>query len=176
MSIRAVIREQVLKFTSKFSNSQFLFNPICISDAFTLFNAASSNKFPSSLPLAKIETLKEAENWCSNRVLDWRAGKCYVWSCSRRLDSVVVGQVTLLPKEDCLALAYWVNPELWGQGIATQMCESLLFHIQSEGYRGYVWAGVHSWNVRSASVLKNLGFKMIGSSGGSNVEYNLLIK
>ncbi len=63
-----------------------------------------------------------------------------------------------------------------GQGIATQMCESLLFYIQSEGYRGYVWAGVHNWNVRRASVLKNLGFKMIGSSGERSIEYNLLIK
>ncbi|MDB1125373.1 GNAT family N-acetyltransferase [Vibrio algarum] len=165
-----------MKFTPKFSNSQFFFNPICISDAFTLFNAVSSNKFPTSLPLAKLETLKEAESWCSDRVLDWKTGKCYVWTCSRLLDSVVVGQVTLLPQEDRLALAYWVNPELWGQGIATQMCESLLFHIQSEGYRGFVWAGVHNWNVRSASVLNNLGFKKIESSCESNVEYNLLIE
>ncbi|CAM3663663.1 Acetyltransferase (GNAT) family protein [Vibrio aerogenes CECT 7868] len=164
-----------MKFARKFKCPKLVFSPVCIDDAMVLFDAVRSEKFPSSLPLAKIETLKQAESWCSERALDWDAGKCFVWTCHRSSDSVIIGQVTLFPQENRLALAYWVNPELWGQGLATQMCESLLSHIQREGYRGNVWAGVHTWNTRSASVLKKLGFTPMDSGAGDTAEYNLAI-
>jgi len=161
-----------LGFAREFESSTFIFSPICIDDAVALFGAVCSKEFPSSLPLAKIETLDQAKSWCLDKILDWETGKCYVWTCCLSSDSVVVGQVTLLPRENCLALAYWVRPEFWGQGVATQMCKSLLFHIYSAGYRGRIWAGVNSWNTRSSAVLEKLGFKAI-DSGGECTEYSL---
>jgi len=145
-----------------------------VNDVSGLFDSVSSREFPSSLPLAEIKTLTEAKAWCLDMISDWESGKCYVWTCRRSSNSAIVGQVTLLPKENCLALAYWVVPSFWGQGTATEMCKSLLVHIQRTGYRGNVWAGVHSWNNRSSSVLKKLGFKEIESSVES-AEYLLEI-
>jgi RimJ/RimL family protein N-acetyltransferase len=159
-----------LEFAIEFESSTFIFNPICTDDAVALFSTVSSEEFPSSLFLAKIETLEQAKSWCLDRISDWETGKCYVWTCCLSSDLVVVGQVTLLPRDDCLALAYWVKPAFWGQGVATQMCKSLLFHIYSTGYRGTIWAGVNSWNTRSSSVLETLGFKAI-DSGGECTEY-----
>ncbi|MBL4829048.1 MAG: GNAT family N-acetyltransferase [Aliivibrio sp.] len=162
-----------MKFARKFESSRFAFKPICVDDAVALYDAVNSKEFPSSLPLAKIETLNQAENWCSERALEWIAGKCFVWSCYRSSDLLIVGQVTLLPQENRLALAYWVNPNLWGQGLATEMCQCLLSHIRSSGYRGSIWAGVHSWNTRSASVLQKLGFIRIDSDDENTTEYKL---
>lgn len=168
-------KEKTLRLARKFECSKFIFTPICIDDTQILFDALSSKAFPSSLPLAKIESLTQAECWCADRVLDWEQGKCYVWSCRRSLDSKMIGQVTLLPQQHHLALAYWIHPCLWGQGFATQMCQSLLSHIHSAGYRGSVWAGVHLWNMRSVSVLQKLGFKQIESDDKSTEAYRLEI-
>ncbi|HDM8069661.1 TPA: GNAT family N-acetyltransferase [Vibrio harveyi] len=153
-----------MELATGFNNTKFVFSPVCVNYASEFFESISSREFPSSLPLAEIKTLTQAKAWCLDMVSGWESGKCYVWTCRRSSDSAIVGQVTLIPKENCLALAYWVVPSLWGQGIATEMCKSLLVHIQRTGYRGNVWAGVHSWNARSSSVLKKLGFKEIESS------------
>jgi len=146
-----------------------------MSDAAVLCDSVNSKEFPSSLPMAEIGTLAQAKSWCLNAVLNWESGKQYVWTCRRKLDLTIVGQVTLYPKEDFLTLAYWVVPTFWGQGIATEMCKSLLIHIQDTGYRGSVRAGVHSWNTRSSSVLRKLGFKEI-SSKTESTEYALEIE
>ncbi|WP_324254153.1 GNAT family N-acetyltransferase, partial [Vibrio parahaemolyticus] len=164
-----------LKFARKFKCSSFVFTPIETGDAVYLLTAVSSDLFPKSLPLAKIKTLNQAEDWCSDRASDWNMDKCYVWSCRRLANSQVIGQVTLFPQENRLALAYWVNPEFWGQGLATQMCKALLSHVCSSGYQGNIWAGVHSWNSRSSSVLKKLGFEQIVSNSENTAEYSLEI-
>ncbi len=168
-------KEKALKFARKFECSSFVFTPIEIADAVYLLTAVNSDLFPESLPLANIKTLTQAENWCSNRMSEWNMGKCYVWSCRRLHNSQVIGQVTLLPQENRLALAYWVNPEFWGHGLATQMCKALLSHVRSSGYQGSIWAGVHSWNSRSSSVLKKLGFEQIVSNSENTAEYSLEI-
>lgn len=164
-----------MEFARKFECSSFVFTPIEIGDAVYLLTAVESELFPKSLPLANIKTLDQAEGWCLDRALEWDMGKCYVWSCRRLSHSQFIGQVTLLPQENRLALAYWVNPELWGQGLATQMCKSLLSHVRCSGYKGSIWAGVHSWNTRSTSVLKRLGFDQIVSESANTTEYSLAI-
>lgn len=166
-------KEKALKFARTFECSSFVFTPIEIADAVCLLTATNSDLFPESLPLSNIKTLIQAENWCSNRMSEWSMGKCYVWSCRRLHNSQVIGQVTLLPQENRLALPYWVNPELWGQGLATQMCKALLSHVRSSGYQGSIWAGVHSWNSSSSSVLKKLGFEQTVSNSENTAEYSL---
>lgn len=162
-----------MKFASSFESSRFVFGPVGIDDATALFGAVSSKEFPSSLPLAEIKTLAQAKKWCSERVLDWQRGKSFVWTCRRSTDSEIVGQATLSPKEKHLALAYWVDPQYWGQGIATEMCQALLCHIQVSGYRGKVWAGVDTWNTRSESVLKKLSFNEIDSGNKTYKEFSI---
>ncbi|MER2496798.1 GNAT family N-acetyltransferase [Vibrio neptunius] len=162
-----------MKFAREFECSSFSFTPIDIGDARCLLAAVGSKQFPEALPLARIKTLHQAEAWCSKCALEWRLGKCYVWSCRRLSHSQVIGQVTLLPQGDRLALAYWINPQFWGQGCATQMCKSLFAHLGRSGYRGSIWAGVHGWNIRSASVLKKLGFEQIVSSDANTLEYRM---
>lgn len=160
-------------FAKRFNCLKFVFSPICNDDAIALFDAVRSKEFPSSLSLSKIKTLNEAENWCSQRALDWEVGKCFVWTCRRSTDSLIMGQVSLFPQKNYLILAYWVKPEFWGQGLATQMCESLLVHIKSFDYQGSVCARVHSWNARSLSVLQKLGFKLTRLESENITEYKL---
>lgn len=168
-----VDRKGILTFTREFECLDLTFRPVVVDDAVYLFKSVGSDLFPKSLPLADIKTLKQAREWCLERALEWEEGKCYVWSCRHLNDSQVIGQVTLLPLENCFALAYWISPKCWGKGIATQMCKALLSQVQSSGYQGEIWAGVHSWNHKSASVLKKLGFQERISSSANTVEYRL---
>jgi len=159
-----------------FNGGNFVFSPICSDDAGMLLKAVCSNDFPKSLPLAKIQTLEQAELWCKERALEWKSGECFVWSCRKHAAEKIVGQVTLLPKSEYLALAYWVDPVLWGQGVASEMCGSLLDHLRNGGFEGKIWAGVHSWNQRSSSVLKKLGFERLVSCDENIYEFMLDIR
>jgi RimJ/RimL family protein N-acetyltransferase len=164
-----------LKFRTQFEYNNYSFSPIWIGDAPMLLKAVSNCSFPKSLPLAQLKTLDQAESWCKSRASEWESGENFTWSCRQAFSSQLIGQVTLLPKDDRLALAYWVDPNLWGQGIATGMISALLTHITARGYRGRVWAGVHSWNKRSSCVLEKLGFKQIEPSKENTFEYILEI-
>ena len=160
-----------MKYGTRFECSNFSFSPICVGDAGMLFKVVSSHNFPKLLPLAKIQTLEQAESWCKNRASEWKSEDCFVWSCREISSSQIVGQVTILPKAENLALAYWVDPDVWGQGVATEMCSSLLTHLKIMGYRGKIWAGVHSWNKRSSAVLEKLGFAKVDASKKDTFEY-----
>ncbi|MFD2176196.1 GNAT family N-acetyltransferase [Veronia pacifica] len=146
------------EFACQFQCELFLFSPIPTDDGVELFHAVSHHKFPRALPLAVITSVDEAEYWCKNRVKEWHSGECFVWTCRRLGEEKTIGQVTLLPQSGGLALAYWVNPKSWGQGLATHMCQSLISHLGQSGYKGQIKAGVHDWNLRSESVLCKLGF------------------
>ena len=165
-----------MSFSIKFECSKFVFTPISIDDSQALFEAVTSSDFPSDLPLGKLNTIADAINWCADRVAEWERNTCFVWTCHSLVGSDVIGQVTLLPQQNRLALAYWVHPKYWGHGNATQMCQSLLSHINSYGYQGDIWAGVHSWNTKSESVLFKLGFKQVSELNENNVkEYKLRV-
>ncbi|MDN3612329.1 GNAT family N-acetyltransferase [Vibrio ostreicida] len=162
-------------FATEFRCDEFIYVPISVDDARKLLSAVTSPSFPSTLPLAKIKTLKLAQRWCSDRVADWTQSQGFVWSCRRSVDSVMVGQVTLRVQNHDLALAYWVEPTYWGKGIATQMCHALLLHLHASGFHGKVRAGVHIWNDRSASVLLKLGFTPCLSDEGDSLAFQLSV-
>ena len=165
-----------MNFSEEFTCSQYVFTAICTDDGAALFDAVSSDKFPSALPLAKIATLDEARQWCSDRSSDWNDGTCFVWTCRCQNDLATIGQVTLFPQENYLALAYWVTPKYWGKGLAVEICRSLISQISCSGYRGNIWAGVHSWNKRSEAILRKLGFtKLTNAKESGTYEYSLAI-
>ncbi|WP_175443244.1 GNAT family N-acetyltransferase [Vibrio sonorensis] len=108
--------------------------------------------------MGKLASEQDAIQWCSDRADDWKRGQGFVWLC-RNPDQQVVGQVSLIPQTEHSAVAYWIDPQLWGKGIATQMCNALINHLIESGFKGKLWAGVHHWNGRSAAVLSKLGFE-----------------
>ena len=165
-----------MNFKEEFCTSELLFCPICVADGAALFDSVSSKSFPDSLPLSRLSTLDDAKQWCAERATQWLSGDCFVWTCRRVSDLSTVGQVTLLPQSHQLALAYWISPQYWGQGIAVEMCQAVLRQASLAGYRGLIWAGVHNWNHRSQGVLRKLGFTERLNTNQSDVnEYVVMI-
>jgi len=124
-----------------------------------LLTAAQSGKFPRELALSHMTTEQAAKDWHRQKVIDWQNKQGFVWSVRWKNSSEVIGQVSLVPRQSDIALAYWIAPDLWGLGIVTEILKSLLIIIYESEYQGDIWAAAHPWNTRSLSVLVKLGFK-----------------
>ena len=148
-----------MRFEENFSSKRLSASRVQYDDWPDLLKAVTSELFPRDLGLSKIKTELEAQNWHRGRIADWNENKCFVWSIRWNNKPEVIGQISLLPRENDIALAYWVNPKFWGEGVTTEICRSLIIILGNSGFNGTVWAGSHTWNGRSTSVLNRLGFK-----------------
>ena len=151
-------------FADSFSSKRLRASPIQYQDWQGLLKAVQSGKFPRELALSNMTTAQMAKDWHRQKVIDCQNKHCFVWSVRWENDSEVIGQLSLVPREHDIALAYWVNPELWGQGIVTEILKSLILTIYESEYQGDIWAAAHSWNTRSLSVLVKLGFEFYKDS------------
>ena len=154
--------EVSLKIEENFSSERLSASRIQYDDWPDLLQAVTSELFPRDLGLSRIKTELDAQNWHRGRVIDWNESKCFVWSIRWNGESEVIGQLSLLPRKNDIALAYWVNPKCWGEGVTTEMCSALIEVLANSGFDGTIWAGTHTWNGRSSSVLNRLGFKFKG--------------
>jgi len=74
-------------------------------------------------------------------------------------EGVVVGAV--INTED---LGYWIAPELWGQGFATEATSAVIDRVFRDSPVADIRSGYLSGNAASARVLQKLGFTQTGQS------------
>ena len=148
-----------MNFPIRFESERLQALPIQTQDWTALFEAVSSDRFPSKLPLARIKTQEQAQCWSEERVKEWKLGTAFVWSLRLNNSTDVIGQISLIPQTSDYALAYWVHPKYWKQGFATEACSALLQHLRINTNNCRIWAGTQVWNMASSAVLETLGFK-----------------
>ena len=56
-------------------------------------------------------------------------------------------------------IGYWVAPEVWGQGIATEVAEALIGWLKARGQADELVSGYFKDNPASGRVLEKLGFE-----------------
>jgi ribosomal-protein-alanine N-acetyltransferase len=137
-----------------------------MSDAKRAFSAFISPFFPKRLPLGQIRSLEETCHWIDQAQKRWAEGSAYTWSIERAQDDLMVGQVTLVqsPDQSRWSLAFWIHPENWGQGFATEAAtKALEFAFTTLGAQ-VVWASTGMWNQASVSVLNKLGMIYVGDN------------
>jgi uncharacterized protein YhfF len=137
-----------------------------LADARPMFAALRSPAFPQDVPLAQIKSLMGVEARIKRGHSAWAAGGSYMWSVENRADGKLLGQVTLgrRAKPDNWALAYWVDPERWGQGYATEAARPVIdFGFERLG-AALIWAGAAVWNGPSLRVLEKLGMVHVGDN------------
>ena len=62
------------------------------------------------------------------------------------------------------ALAFWIHPEQWGKGYATEGAQRILrFGFEKLGAKT-IWASAGKWNTGSNRVLEKLGMKYINNN------------
>ena len=135
-------------------------------DAQRAFSAFISPFFPKLLPLGQINSLKETCLWIHNAQSGWKAGETYTWSIARKEDNLLIGQVTLskMPDAGRWSIAFWIHPENWGKGFATETAHEALGFAFRTLRASSVWAATGMWNEASTSVLNKLGMHHIADN------------
>jgi len=76
-----------------------------------------------------------------------------------RADGTIVGSVARWFEDDVADITAWVDPEHWGEGIATRAMRLFLDALRERPLRARVAAD----NAASIAVLEKLGFRQVGS-------------
>lgn len=82
-----------------------------------------------------------------------------VWAITRRSDGALIGEVDAVVDDNivCTNLGYYLFPDFWGQGYATEAVRAIADHLVQQGVERLV-ATVTVGNMASAQVLKKAGF------------------
>jgi RimJ/RimL family protein N-acetyltransferase len=78
---------------------------------------------------------------------------------TRRSDGALIGEVDAVVDDNivCTNLGYYLFPDFWGQGYATEAVRAIADHLVQQGVERLV-ATVTVGNMASAQVLKKAGF------------------
>jgi ribosomal-protein-alanine N-acetyltransferase len=135
----------------------------------------TSAEFPKDLPLGLITSPDEVHGWIDRCQTGWADGDMVSWVVDLKHDHTLLGQVTLaqLSKSDTWSLAYWIHPNHWGQGYATEAAKKVLEFGTEKLKATKFWAGTAEWNTSSVCVLEKLGM-LHGSDNpqGYNIKGN----
>ncbi len=86
--------------------------------------------------------------------------------------SELVGLISLKDRGDGRAvIGYWVAPQLWGGGFASEAAEMVIAHARRAGFR-VLNALVHQGNDASARVLTKVGFRYTGEAEQFSTYHN----
>jgi RimJ/RimL family protein N-acetyltransferase len=77
--------------------------------------------------------------------------------------SALIGCVGLMAAESEIELGYWIAPERWGQGYATEASRAVLSLARTLGHRRIV-ASHFPDNPASGNVLRKVGFRSAGET------------
>ena len=128
-------------------------------DAPAMLAVFTSAEFPKDLPLGLITSPDQVHGWIDRCQAGWAAGGMYSWVVDLKRDHTLVGQVTLaqLDEPGTWSLAYWIHPNHWGQGYATEAAKKVLEFGTEKLKATKFWAGTAEWNTSSVRVLEKLG-------------------
>jgi len=137
-----------------------------LDDATQISIAVKSPHFPEQLPLKELSTENEIKDWLRGLQKGWKTGQVFSWIVEDRYSRYLLGQMTLskLEGENLWAIAFWIHPDHWSKGYATEGAERLLaFGFEVIGAEK-IWAGAGEWNIGSCRVLEKIGMNFIGNN------------
>lgn len=137
-----------------------------LNDAAEIFTAVKSPQFPEQLPLKEMDAVSEIEEWLRRLQENWATGQGFSWIVEDRDSGDMFGQVTLskVNGDHVWAMAFWIHPNCWGRGYATEAAERLLeFGFEEIGAKK-IWAAAGEWNEGSTRVLEKIGMKYTGDN------------
>lgn len=112
--------------------------------------------------------IDDANQWLGELVSEWEQGKSVVFAiCVFDDDSAaseLVGSIGIVldPQSNRGELGYWIGRSYWGQGIATEACQSMLDFAFSQLGLNKVVAECLDKNPASARVIEKIGMVQEG--------------
>ena len=145
-------------------------------DAPDLLRLYSDVRITEFLPL-HISTIKNAEDVISGYIKCWEERGFGIWSIRERESDRMIGRCGFLHWNDSnkivpqYELAYLIEPDAWGQGIATKCARVCLkFGFEIGGFEK-IFAKTNEKNIGSWRVMEKIGMKKV-----SVEKFNLLKK
>lgn len=134
-----------------------------LDDARGIHSAIQSPEFPEQLPLKEMKTVDEFKEWIKSLQKLWQMGQAFSWIVEKEGSKELIGQITLskMKEGNEYALAFWIHPEHWKKGFATETVKRILTCVFEELGGEKVWAGAGTWNTGSKRVLEKVGMKRI---------------
>lgn len=137
-----------------------------LDDAVQIYLVVKAPQFPEQLPLKEMGSENEVKDWLRRLQEGWKTGQVFSWIVEDRDSRNVLGQMTLskLEGDNLWAIAFWIHPNHWSKGYATEGAEQLLaFGFEVMGAEK-IWAGAGEWNTGSCRVLEKIGMNYIGDN------------
>ena len=130
-------------------------------DAAWIAAAVGDSRYPHDDSWSDIETEDAARSRLETQSARWESGAALHLSIECPPISAGVGQISLSrePEPDTWLLGYWIVPDKWGQGFATECASAVLALAMNELGARSVWAGTAPSNQASRRVLSKLGFE-----------------
>jgi ribosomal-protein-alanine N-acetyltransferase len=137
-----------------------------LDDAAQISFVVKSPQFPEQLPLKAMSAENEIKDWLKRLQEGWKTGQVFSWIVEDRDSRNMLGQMTLskLEGDNLWAMAFWIDPDHWSKGYATEGAEQLLvFGFEVLGAKK-IWASAGEWNAGSCRVLEKTGMNFTGKN------------
>ena len=130
-------------------------------DAAWVAAAVADPRYPPDDSWSDVETEDAARARLEAQSARWVSGAALHFSIECPPSPAGVGQVSLSrePEPDTWLLGYWIVPDKWDQGFATECALAVLGLATDKLGARSVWAGTTPSNQASRRVLSNLGFE-----------------
>ena len=140
-----------------------------LDDAAQIFSVVRLPQFPEQLPLKEMNSENEIKKWLKRLQKGWATGQVFSWIVEDLVSGKLIGQMTLSKTggDNRWAMAFWIHPDHWGKGFATEGAERLLaFGFEVVGAE-QIWAGAGDWNKGSYRVMEKIGmvFRRVNPTG-----------
>lgn len=137
-----------------------------LDDLTAIEHALAMPQFPRKLPLSEMHRNGRISAWLERFCQAAPDGKPQLWSIDLPATRCV-GQVALVPRPEFedYALSFWLNPTVWGRGLAREAVSAVLADAFVRRNIQQVWAGAASWNEASANLLLALHFSRVSYDG-----------
>jgi len=129
---------------------------------YEIYSNQKAIKYWSSLPFTQI---KQANKMIDNSINDWNNGIAISLGIYCKESQKLIGTVNLFnfhEESKRAEIGYMLDPVYWGLGIMTETLIAIIEYLFKDMHFNRLEADIDPKNKKSASLLKNMGFKLEG--------------
>jgi ribosomal-protein-alanine N-acetyltransferase len=130
------------------------------SDVDLVWSASRHSGFNDWMTWDAPKSMAELEGIAKKNAAEWDAGKSYNFTIELTDSGEGIGRITIRREGsvDTWNIGYWVHPDYWGQGYATEASQAILEFGKSVLLAAKITIAHAIENVASQKVIEKLGF------------------
>ncbi len=141
---------------------RLILRPFQLSDADDVCRICSQKRVTRFLPLPYPYTLQDAKNWIAGQSKDEEHAD---FAIVLKKNGQLIGSISVSGIKKCQVgeFGYWIDPDFWGNGFATEAARKLIeYAFNSLGYVK-LYAKHYAENPASGKVMQKCGMSLVGT-------------